>query len=356
MKNKNALIVLTGATIGLFGALLVKLGNPGNMGYCIACFIRDISGALGLHRAANVQYIRPEIIGLGLGAFVASLTAKEFRVREGSAPLIRFVLGAFMMIGALVFLGCPLRAILRLAGGDLNALAGLLGFVAGVAFGTQFLKWGFNLGRAYPGKFQAGGYVLPLILVGLLMLLLFKPVFNAQAGGPIFFSTTPPGSLHAPVLVSLAAGLAGGALAQRTRLCLSAGFRDLLLVRDTYLLKGYGLILLTALIFNVLFGQFKPGFLNQPIAHANYLWNFLGLFLTGVCAVLLGGCPLRQLILAGEGDGDAGMAVLGMVAGAALAHNFMLASSPAGPTLYGQVAVILGLVVTVVVGLVYREV
>ena len=35
--------------------------------------------------------------------------------------MIRFLLGMVMMIGALAFLGCPLRGILRLAGGDLTA-------------------------------------------------------------------------------------------------------------------------------------------------------------------------------------------------------------------------------------------
>ncbi|MGB9919514.1 MAG: YedE family putative selenium transporter [Moorellales bacterium] len=354
--NKNLPIILAGAVIGVSGALLVKLGNPPNMGYCIACFLRDISGALGLHRAANVQYLRPEILGLGLGAFLAALAAGEFRVREGSAPLVRFVLGVFMMIGALVFLGCPLRALLRLAGGDLNAVPAILGFFAGVAFGTQFLKRGFNLGRAHASRFRAGGYVLPVLMVGLLLLVLFRPVFNPEAGGPIFFSSKGPGSLHAPVLVSLAAGLIGGILAQRARLCLSAGFRDFLLVRDTHLLQGYGLIFLTALVVNLLLGQFKLGFADQPVAHTNFLWNFLGLFLTGVCAVLLGGCPLRQIILWGEGDQDAGLAVLGMLVGAGIAHNFLLASSPSGPTLYGEVAVGLGLAVAIAAGLAYREV
>jgi len=47
----------------VFAALLQKLGNPGNMGICVACFERDIAGAVGLHRAAVVQYMRPEIIG-----------------------------------------------------------------------------------------------------------------------------------------------------------------------------------------------------------------------------------------------------------------------------------------------------
>ncbi|MCD4657577.1 MAG: YedE-related selenium metabolism membrane protein, partial [Planctomycetes bacterium] len=55
--------VITGGIIGILAALLVEWGNPGNMGICVACFTRDIAGALGMHRASVVQYIRPEIIG-----------------------------------------------------------------------------------------------------------------------------------------------------------------------------------------------------------------------------------------------------------------------------------------------------
>jgi hypothetical protein len=42
------------------------------------------------------------------------------------------------MIGALVFLGCPWRAMLRLAGGDGNAIFGLLGLIGGIWIGTLF--------------------------------------------------------------------------------------------------------------------------------------------------------------------------------------------------------------------------
>ena len=125
MKNIFATrlgIIGVGAFIGIFAPLLQKWGNPGNMGVCVACFQRDIAGALGLHRAGVVQYIRPEIIGFVLGALIAAYVFKEFRPRLGSAPIVRFVLGAFAMIGALVFLGCPWRAMLRLAGGDGNAI------------------------------------------------------------------------------------------------------------------------------------------------------------------------------------------------------------------------------------------
>ena len=50
------------------------------------------------------------------GALASALFAKEFRAQGGSSPATRFLLGMFVMIGALVFLGCPLRMILRLAG------------------------------------------------------------------------------------------------------------------------------------------------------------------------------------------------------------------------------------------------
>ena len=101
MKNEKGTIVLAGGVIGLIAAILVFFGNPANMGFCIACFLRDTTGALGLHSAAAVQYIRPEIIGLVLGACIISLAKKEFRPRGGSAPVTRFTLGAFVMIGCL---------------------------------------------------------------------------------------------------------------------------------------------------------------------------------------------------------------------------------------------------------------
>ena len=122
MRKETVIVVSAGAAVGLAAIFLMLLGNPANMGFCIACFLRDIAGACGLHNAAKVQYVRPEIIGLVLGAFAMSLATREFRARAGSAPAVRFVLGGFVMIGALAFLGCPLRMVLRLGGGDLNAL------------------------------------------------------------------------------------------------------------------------------------------------------------------------------------------------------------------------------------------
>ena len=165
MNRNKWFILLTGLVIGAFAAILVKMGNPGNMGFCIACFERDIAGALGLHRAGIVQYMRPEIIGLVLGAMLTAMFSGEFKARGGSSTLVRFIMGMFMMIGALVFLGWPLRDVLRMAGGDYNAIVGFLGFIAGVGGGVYFLKNGFNLGRAEYSHSNVGGIYCLLFLL-----------------------------------------------------------------------------------------------------------------------------------------------------------------------------------------------
>lgn len=344
--GKNLMIV-AGFVVGALAALMTYLGNPANMGVCVACFYRDIAGALGLHRAAIVQYLRPEIMGIALGAFLSALIFAEFRARGGSAPLVRFFLGAFFMIGALVFLGCPVRAVLRLAGGDLNAIAGLAGVVAGALLGIYFLKRGFNLGR-WQAAYPAAGWLMPLLMLGLLLLVIGKPAF-------IFFSKEGPGAAHALLGVSLAAGLIIGFLAQRTRMCFVGGWRDLFLVKDTCLFSGIAAFFVGALVVNAILGKINIGFTGQPVAHTNQLWNFLGMTLSGLTATLLGGCPLRQTVLAGEGDTDAGVAILGMLAGAALAHNFQLASSAQGTGPYGPAAVIIGLIFSAGVGFLMQE-
>ncbi|HMN13141.1 MAG TPA: YedE family putative selenium transporter [Bellilinea sp.] len=301
-------IILTGGIIGILGPVLQKLGNPPNMGICVACFERDIAGALGLHRNAATQYIRPEIIGFVLGSMIAALLFKEFRARGGSAPLIRFALGFFAMIGALAFLGCPWRANFRLAGGDLTAIPGILGLVGGISIGIYFLRNGYSLGRSRSTPAFAG-WVLPLFMVLLLTLLIFQPVF--AEGGPIFNSEKGPGSLHAALGISLGVGLLIGFLAQRTRFCTMGAFRDAIMIKDFHLLSGIIALLVAAFITNLLLGQFKLGYAGQPIAHSNLLWNILGMVLAGLAYTLAGGCPGRQLFLSGEGDGDASILFLG---------------------------------------------
>ena len=86
-----------------------------------------------------------------------------------------------------------------------------------------------------------------------------------------------------------------------------------------------------------------------------YTGNRLAAFLAGLAFALAGGCPGRQLFLAGEGDGDASVFVLGMIVGAAFAHNFGLASSPNGVGTHGIAAVIIGLLICLFIGFTMRK-
>ena len=349
MKKINWPVVLAGGLVGLAAVVLTALGNPVNMGFCIACFLRDIAGATKMHSAAVVQYFRPEIVGLLLGAFIMSVASKEYRAKAGSSPATRFVLGAFIMIGALAFLGCPLRMVLRLAGGDLNALIALFGFIAGIAVGVVCLNKGFSLKRAYDVGKAEGGMLL-VVLSGLFLLSLAVPALFA-------FSEKGPGSMHAPALIALLIATAVGAAAYKTRLCMAGGIRDGIMFKDFKLLYGFIAIFVVALVGNLVTNKFNLGFTGQPVAHSDHLWSFLGMALVGWGSVLLGGCPLRQLILAGSGNGDSAVTVLGMIVGAAFSHNFGLAGAAAnaesaggvGPK--GRVAIIIGFVVMAVVSL-----
>jgi YedE family putative selenium metabolism protein len=346
-------IILAGLIFGTLGALAVNWGNPPNMGICVACFLRDIAGALKLHQTSVVQYIRPEIIGFTLGAFITAFTFREWRSRGGASPIIRFVLGMLVMIGALVFLGCPIRMLLRLAGGDLNGITALAGMIFGILVGIFFLRKGFNLGRALK-MHPVAGWILPVIMVGLLVLAIFKPDFIAN-------SETGPGSMYVPLAAGLGIGLLVGFMAQRTRFCSVGAWRDIFLVKDFHLISGIAAFFIAALVVNYIAGNFGAdgiyhwGFSNQPISHTDHLWNFFGMGLLGLAATQIGGCPLRNLVLAGEGDNDAAVTVLGYIAGAAIAHNFLTASSGSGVGTWGPVAVIVGWVFCIAIGFLMRE-
>ncbi|MDY0235636.1 MAG: YedE family putative selenium transporter [Gudongella sp.] len=358
MKNLLATkrgIVGVGVTIGILASLLQLWGNPANMGICVACFVRDMTGALGLHRAAVVQYLRPEIMGFVLGSFIAAYAFKEFKSRVGSAPLVRFILGFFAMIGALIFLGCPWRAVLRLSGGDFNAIFGLFGLAVGIWIGTLFLKNGYNLGSSHK-TYTSVGWIFPVIMLSFLILMFFNPIITGEAkSGVLFYSVEGPGSMHAPLFISLGIGLIIGFLAQRSRFCTMGAIRDVILFKQTHLFMGLVSMAVAAFVMNLILNQFNPGFENQPIAHTMQVWNFSGMVLAGLAFTLAGGCPGRQLFLSGEGDGDAAVFVIGMLVGAGFAHNFGLASSGAGATMAGIIALFIGLVSCLLIGFTMKE-
>jgi YedE family putative selenium metabolism protein len=138
-------------------------------------------------------------------------------------------------------------------------------------------------------------------------------------------------------------------VAQRSRFCTVGGVRDAIIWRRFDLLLGVGGLLAGALVTNLLLGQFKLGFEGQPVAHTDLLGNFAAMAVAGLAAVMLGGCPFRQVIMSGEGDVDALSAVLGMAAGAYVMHSFQFASTAKG--LSPMAWPLLGVMAAVLVGI-----
>ncbi|WP_459129071.1 YedE family putative selenium transporter [Guggenheimella bovis] len=338
LTNSKSKLFIWGLLAGAVAVVLALTGNPKNMAICIACFIRDIAGSVGAHTAPVVQYFRPEIVGIVLGSFILSSATGEYRAMGGSSSFIRFILGMVMMIGALVFLGCPTRMVIRMAAGDLNAWVGLIGFVLGVLTGIYFLKRGFSLGRSKQRPQVAGGILPTILVIGFILSITTTWFFVSKKG---------PGSFHAPVVYSIIGGILFGMIAQRTRMCFAGGFRDLFLFKNVDLLSILVGIFVSMLIYNVATKNFAFKFDGNPVAHAQHLWNILGLYIVGFSAILLGGCPLRQLILAGQGNTDSALTFLGMFVGAALCHRIGLAAVAqdvaknvaGGPGLNGKIAV-----------------
>lgn len=340
-NSKKGLLVL-GVLGGLLIAILAFSGNPKNMALCTACFIRDSAGAMKFHTSAVTQYFRPEIAGLMAGAFVMSLAKKEYHATTSKNVLIQFILGNILMIGALIFLGCTLRMVLRMAGGDLSAYIGLIGLILGVLTGTFFIKKGYSLGEKTAAA-PINGAIWPIMILAIFILTVAFPSLFAQ-------SETGPGSMHANRWLSLAVGLAFGAFAYYTRVCFTGSIRDAFIIKDYSRLLPILGIFLTMLVYNIIVGDFSLQAAG-PIAHNQTLWNILSMYVVGFAGVLAGGCPVRQVIMAGSGSTDAGVAVLGMFSGAALAHNFALAAGPTtaesagGPGVNGQIALIACLII-----------
>ncbi|NIQ97835.1 MAG: YedE-related selenium metabolism membrane protein [Desulfuromonadales bacterium] len=342
------LVLLAGLALGGLGAALSLWGNPVNSGICVSCFLENSAGALGLHDNARMQYLRPELPGFVLGAALSALAFREFSSRGGSAPLPRLISGVFLIVGSAVFIGCPIKMVLRLTAGDLTALFGAVGLALGVWVGLRGMTRGVTLGRA-AGQGGASGLLLPALFGLLMAFFLARPAF-------LLFSETGSAAEHAPWMISLAVGLILGALAQRTRLCVTGGVRDgLLMGVRAPLAWGLFAFIVAATAVNVFSGRFQFGLYGQPGAHLDHLWSFLGMGLVGWISALIGGCPFRQLVKAGEGDTDAGLVVVGMLIGGAIVQSWGVAATAAGVSLAGKVAVLSGLLFVMLSSLFFRE-
>ena len=349
LTKKYVIYTITGVIFALIIFYLTFAGNPKNMGVCVGCFIRDTSGAVNLHNAKAFQYIRPEIIGIILGSFAVSFFIRE-KFSVHLYPVIYFFGGVFTMIGVLIFLGCTVRVFVRLGGGDLNAVFGLLGMIAGIGTGTFFIKKGFSLPekeKTFDSKKYT--YIIPAVSVVLFLLLVLKPDFISFSGKGI-------GAQHAPIILALTGGLIIGVLTNYFDLGFNSGFRNLLSgkTENPQILFPVSIVIFL-IILNFLSKNFNLGFADQPAAHSFQLWNFLGLFVVGWIGSLLQGCPLQQLVKSAKGNLNSVFFVAGMFLGAGFLHRIDGVSTPKAVPFNGKMSLIAGLIFMLVISVYYSR-
>ena len=157
------------------------------------------------------------------------------------------------------------------------------------------------------------------------------------------FLTASAGIIIIP-LVTLALGFLIGYLAQRSGFCSIGGMRDLMMFKHTRLFFGYlaligggflGYFLFWAIIPNAFPGFYWPLTQSDPLTPipgapgglsiiSYIILAIIGGFGMGFIGVLLGGCPLRQIVMGTEGNYRSLFYVLGLAIGAIIFHAWVI--------------------------------
>jgi uncharacterized membrane protein YedE/YeeE len=145
-------------------------------------------------------------------------------------------------------------------------------------------------------------------------------------------------------LVTLALGFLIGYLAQRSGFCSIGGMRDLMMFKHTRLFFGYLALIAGGFLGYMLFWAIIPS------AFPNFYWlatqsnpltpipgapgglsiisyvtlAIIGGFGMGFIGVLLGGCPLRQIVMGTEGNLRSLFYILGLAVGAIIFHIWVI--------------------------------
>lgn len=149
-------------------------------------------------------------------------------------------------------------------------------------------------------------------------------------------------AVYAVPLVTLLLGVLIGYLAQRSGYCSIGGFRDYVLFKHTRLLSGYLTLIAASFAGYLLFWFLTPDAMehffwaltSNPLTPvpgapaglnpaAYLIFAAIPGFLIGFICMLLGGCPIRQTVMASEGSYKAGFFFIGMCVGSVIFATFV---------------------------------
>ncbi len=149
LKKPIAAGIVIGFAAALVQGLLFSAGGPVAYGFCVACHTRDFIDVIWNNIFGTSLFAAPislagalpvlTIVGVLIGAIVAALIYREFRIKKGSiGSCVKYAVGGFFfMVFALLMGACPYRIALRIGYGDLIAVFGLIAIVVGVFIGVK---------------------------------------------------------------------------------------------------------------------------------------------------------------------------------------------------------------------------
>jgi hypothetical protein len=122
---------------------------PEAYGVCMACHLRDlVDWTLNLIARTHLEVAPASAVfpvltpaGVLIGALLAARNSGEFRWQTPESSLKAFLYGVLVMNFALLAGGCSIRLLLRTAAGEGLGLIGFVGMIAGIIFGTFWLRW-----------------------------------------------------------------------------------------------------------------------------------------------------------------------------------------------------------------------
>lgn len=126
-----------------------KVIPPVAYGVCMVCHPRDLFNwaadhLLGLdwhYTIASTNWPLLTVIGVVLGALVASAQHGELKLRPARQAWFFFLNGFLMMNFGLILGSCPIRIVILSAYGDWTGIIGWVCIVIGVVGGSALLRW-----------------------------------------------------------------------------------------------------------------------------------------------------------------------------------------------------------------------
>lgn len=195
-------------------------------------------------------------------------------------------------------------------------------------------KKGYSIGHTTV-VVPAVGFIGPVVAAALLVVFLLGAGLAGPGPGVV---GDPP---HAFWIWSLGIAAIAGAIMSATGFCAVTAARQVFLRRHA-MLMGAGCLILGYALISLMTGAWKFGWSGQPVTQPETLWNIAAMVVVGLTGALAGECPVRQMVLSGEGNGDAFVTVMGLLVGGATALGLGIASSGTGTTEAGRAVVFLG--------------